>query len=314
MHSFQTHDFVWSYKEKSIEKQIEKIIMDFKPDVIHTHFGHESWWFLANLKPQKIPIFISFHGFDASHKIKSRRYLYAFDFFNKKHNLHPIFVSEYMAKSVEEKTGPLSNTNILYYGTDTQIFKRISKDHKRMPFIFLQISSFTEKKGHEYTIKAFCKLLKKKLPYDCKLILAGEGQLKNKMIELAANLGISRNIMFPGLVNTQEARSLMENAHVFVHHSITSAIGDKEGIPNAIMEAMAMELPIISTYHSGIPELVENMVNGILIEEKNINSYENAMLEIMNFDYLPVNRSKVLDKFEKSKHAQKLFGIYQKSI
>ena len=314
LHPFQTRDWLWSYRDASVAKQIETIIENFKPDIIHTHFGYESWWFLANLKPQKIKVFISFHGFDASHKLNSGRYLKAFNYFNKKLHLYPIFVSEFMAKSVEAKTGNLPRKSILFYGTDVAVFKRTSYNHQKAPFVFLQISSFAEKKGHEYTIQAFSELLKKNLPFECRLILAGEGQLKNKMTQLVADLGISQHVLFPGLVNVPEAKNLMEHAHVFVHHSITSEIGDKEGIPNALMEAMAMELPVISTYHSGIPELVENNVNGKLVAEKDIKAYTEAMYSSLGYDYFPQNRLKILDKFEKTKHASQLLDIYSRDF
>lgn len=314
LHPFQTRDFLWSYRDKAIEDQVNGIISSFKPDVIHTHFGYESWWFLTNLKPQKIPVFISFHGFDASHKLNSKRYIATLKYFLKRHKLNPIFVSEYMAKTVEAKTGKLVDRDILYYGTDIEFFKKTNYEVPKSPFTFLQISSFAEKKGHEYTIGAFDSLLKLNLPFECRLILAGEGDLRVKMMELCKTLNIDKWVEFPGLVNSQEARNLMENAHVFVHHSITSNIGDKEGIPNALMEAMAMELPVISTIHSGIPELVQDGVNGYLVEEKDIKSYTDAMLKSLNIGLLKNNRNVIAEKFERKKHAEILKEFYKEKI
>lgn len=314
LHSFQTRDFLFSYKDAKLEKQISQIIKDFHPDIIHTHFGHESWWFLANLKSTNIPIFISFHGFDASHKLHSIRYINVLKHFMNQFSLNAIFASNFMANQVEKRIGTIKQKHILHYGTDINLFQRESYEHPKSPIKFLQISSFAEKKGHIYTIQAFNTFLKSNPLLACTLTLAGEGQTKEKSMQLVKQLEISENVIFPGLVNMDQAKKIMEESHVFVHHSITSSIGDQEGIPNAIMEAMAMELPVISTLHSGIPELVEDGINGYLVKEKSIIPYSIAMAKSIKLGYLKINREKVTTDFEKSTHATKLIEFYNKSL
>lgn len=66
-------------------------------------------------------------------------------------------------------------------------------------------------------------------------------------------------VEFPGWVSAWQAKKLMEKVHTFVHHSVT-------GHTSGNMEGMAMELPVIATYHSGIPELTEDGVHGFLME------------------------------------------------
>lgn len=310
-HSFQTHNFLFSYRNKRVKKQIELILNDFKPDIIHTHFGYESWWFLSNLPKVTLPVFISFHGFDASHMLKSSRYLSLIKYFNKLFDLDFIFCSQLMAKTVEEKIGPIQKKHILYYGTNVDFFKRTNYSLPKDPFTFLQVSSFAEKKGHIYTIKAFSILKKNNPELKVRLILAGEGELKNEMIQLSETLNLNEFIEFPGLVNPEQAKELMENSNVFVHHSITSSKGDMEGIPNALMEAMAMELPVISTYHSGIPELVEDDINGYLVEEKDIAAYSIKMKASINLGLLHQNREKVKALFERKKHNTQLLAFYR---
>ena len=90
--------------------------------------------------------------------------------------------------------------------------------------------------------------------------------------------------------------------------------GDEEGIPNAIMEAMAMKLPILSTFHAGIPELVEHGVNGLLCEEKDIDSLATQMLEIQSWGKLDKNRQKIIDEFNYESHNKKLLEFYNQVI
>ena len=106
----------------------------------------------------------------------------------------------------------------------------------------------------------------------------------------------------------------MKQADVFVHHSITSSNGDQEGIPTALMEAMAMELPVISTIHSGIPELVQNGVNGYLVQEKDINTYAKKMSEALKLGKLLKNREIINADFELTKHNEQLVQLYQKLV
>ena len=316
----QYNNVPWSFKNSSFEKSISEIVENFKPDVIHTHFGFESWYFLYNFKNRiQIPIFISFHGFDASHKLNSWFYRKSVRKFFKRNDINPIFVSNFMKKHVAGKLGLKTiKGKILYYGTDTEFFKPdTDRNIKNEEIIFLQISSFTEKKGHEYTIKAFHKYLRSrsKTSIKAKMILAGDGFLRQSAIDLVEQLKIADTVSFPGIVTKFGAREFMMEANIFVHHSITSlTVGDMEGIPNAIMEAMAMELPILSTFHSGIPELVENNLSGYLVEERDIEDYANKMELISNWSRVPINRKKVEMFFEKNTHQKSLENYYLEAL
>jgi glycosyltransferase involved in cell wall biosynthesis len=306
-------DLKWAFKSVHFEERINKVVDEFKPDVIHTHFGFESWLFLENYRRSDIPIFISFHGYDASHKLSSLRYRKAVKLCLNRPEMTPVFVSEFMKLHVERIVEQqFSRAKILYYGTDTDFFKRKNYQQKEGIFTFLQVSSFSEKKGHKFTVRAFAELIKRqKTGPRIKLILAGEGCLRNDTEALVKELDISEYVEFPGLVNRQQAKELMESADAFVHHSVTSAsVGDMEGIPNAIMEAMAMELPVLSTLHSGIPELVENEINGYLVEERDIETYSQRMLAILSWKYERVNREKVIQLFEKKQHGSQLAEYY----
>lgn len=313
---FQFADFEFAFKNATFSKKLNNVIAEFNPDIVHTHFGFESWFFLENILLQNTPIFISFHGFDASHKLNSSRYRETLKTIFAKPNITPIFVSNFMLNNVETKLGiSIAKAKTLYYGTDIKIFRRDNYEENDR-IIFLQVSSFVEKKGHKYTIEAFADFLKQKPPIlKVKLILAGTGPLHQTMKQLTHDLGIEQYVEFPSVVDRFQAKELMNKANVFIHHSVTSlAEGDMEGIPNAIMEAMAMELPILSTVHSGIPELVEDGVNGLLAHERDVEIYAKNMLKIVSWKPMAINRTKIESLFEKEKHAYVLLKYYQEAI
>jgi len=301
-------------KNLAFSKKLNTVINSFKPDVIHGHFGYESMILLENINAPKCPVVISFHGYDANEMLKRTSYVKKLNYYIDEFDITPIYVSNYMRKDMEKAGVHLKNAKLLYYGTDMEYFKPIvaSKPHEK--FIFIQISSFNEKKGHTYTLQAFKKFLESvedKAKY--RLVLAGGGTLLEQIKNEAKNLGISNYVEFTGMITYKETYPLLQQADIFIHHSITSSTGQKEGIPNALMEAMAMELPVISTFHAGIPELVEDGVNGYLVREKDIDAYAQRMKDILAWKKLPANRQKVEAMFSRKAHNKNLLDIYSRS-
>jgi len=226
---------------------------------------------------------------------------------------HPLFVSEALYNRVKVKGAIPDKKRILHCGIDTSQFSRQNQQSNGK--VFLQVSSFVGKKGHSYTLKAFSQFLSRVTnPEAYKLILAGGGVYHKKMKELAKKLNLTEQVEFPGWVTHDEGKALMEKADFFVHHSVTLKNGDQEGIPTAIMEAMAMELPVISTYHSGIPELVEDGVNGYLVKERDVDTYAQRMQDILSWGYKSENRAKIQDLFEWRQHAEQLIGFYKDAL
>ncbi|MFC2157981.1 glycosyltransferase, partial [Acidobacteriota bacterium] len=135
-------------------------------------------------------------------------------------------------------------------------------------FIILTIGRMVEKKGHRFALEALSIL--KKRGKDIQYWIIGDGPLKANLENLVSNLGLEEEVSFLGKMNQNELLEIICRAHVLVLPSITTEQGDMEGIPLVLMEAMATGLPVISTEHSGIPELVVNGRTGLLVPEKDV--------------------------------------------
>lgn len=305
---YQTDRNYWFQAASSLRK----IINQEQPDLIHCQFGNSLIFLKDQLPDIEIPIVVSFHGFDASASLRKTAYVRQLNrYFDE--NVFPIFVSHDMQRTFEKKNIQFQNETILYYGTDVAAFQRTNHEQPKT-FTFLQVSSLTEKKGHTYTLQAFARFLKQTAAPYPKLLIGGEGSFRAAIEEEITRLGIQEQVQLLGLMNNEQVKQAMENASCFVHHSITSSKGSKEGIPNVIMEAMAMELPVLSTYHAGIPELVEDEVHGYLIEEKDVIKYAQRMGDIMTWSYQLKNREKVEQLFEREKRTKLLVDMYQRAV
>lgn len=303
-----------NYKNNDFANALNILVEEIKPDVIHCHFGTEALKIIDNLEDKTIPIVIHFHGYDASSALKNKEYIIRLKEVLSQDRVYPIFVAKYLRQNLIKLGISIKNETILHCGIDLEMFqldKKIIK--KKTKKIFLQVSSLVEKKGHEYTLQAFAKFLKNnKKNYE--LWLTGDGERRQFLEDLTKKLNIQSSVKFLGYVIPSEAIELMKKADVFVHHSITASNGDQEGIPTAVMEAMAMELPVISTIHSGIPELVQNGVNGYLVQEKDINTYAKKMNEALNLGKLFNNREIINADFELTKHNEQLVQLYQQIV
>lgn len=316
---FELHDIYMNFRNANFSSQLNNEIENFNPQIIHIQFGYDALMFFDNSYSSYRNYIIQFRGYDASNKLVSKNYRKKIATILAKPNVYPIFVSHSLVENLRKYNIRLKNNPfILYSNTNTEFFKRNLKPTTDS-FIFLQISSFREKKGHNFTLKAFRQFLDfSKSNNKIKLVFTGFSQKNEHCIQifkLTKDLNLENNVIFHNWVDRDRTKELLQESHVAIQHSVTTYDNDQEGIPNYLMEAMAMELPVISTYHSGIPELVGERAFGILIKEKDIESYAKAMQWMYTHWRLsPENRAIVVEKFSKSRHIKELQNHYYKIL
>ena len=323
--------------------------------LIHAHFGPEGIMIASLAEKLKIPLIVTLHGYDMSRLLNRRGYKQKLSELFKKCAL-VICVSEkfrkdaislgcnpekavrhYIGVPVEEFTckipgvaaaiasgtahipvgrslvcsspegNPVSSTGIL----------PVSPKKIDSPLTFLQVARFTGKKGHSYTLQAFKNVLDAGV--NGKLILAGDGPLLEECRTLAEKLHIKDKVDFRGKMPMNEIPRLLETADVFIQHSITPEDGDTEGIPIGLMEAMAVGLPVLSTEHSGIPELVTHGKSGFLAPERDIEAFSRHWMEIAeNFEMRQemgvFNRARIEKEFNMTKQNEVLKSLYRRAI
>jgi colanic acid/amylovoran biosynthesis glycosyltransferase len=175
----------------------------------------------------------------------------------------------------------------------------------------LSVGRLVEKKGVEFALRALAKLryLRSDLRWSYKII--GEGPLKSPLANLAKDLGIADRVDFAGKRSAAKVRDELAQTDIFMLPSVTGTDGDMEGIPVSLMEAMAAGVPVLSTYHSGIPELVQHRVSGLLSPERDPVSLVQNLCSLIDEPSLRPSlvcaaRSKVESEFNQSIIAERL--------
>lgn len=179
----------------------------------------------------------------------------------------------------------------------------------------LTVARLVEKKGIIYLLKAIKILVDSEKMIRCTII--GDGPLRNELINFTIAEGISNNVTFPGANERKKIFKQLSSADIFVLPSIVASNGDRDGLPNVLLEAMLMDVPVISTPISGIPELVEDGHSGLLIPEKDEKALVNAILKLTEDHDLYKTiiikaKDQIMKNFAIDYTTEKLIGLFKK--
>lgn len=246
-------------------------------DAILCHFGHvgERVRKLRESGAISGPLAVIFHAYDVTVLLNERGDDYYEALFAQAELLLPI--SEYWQKKLIRLGADPDRLAVHHMGIDTERFDRRLRERKAgEPTRFIMIARLVEKKGVEYTVRAMM-AARREGAIDAHLSIVGDGPMRVELESIVSDEGAEDSVTFHGWKTHDEVASLLQESHVLVAPSVTAENGDKEGIPVGIMEAMATGMPVISTYHSGIPELVVDGESGLLVPERDVEALAAAV-------------------------------------
>ena len=264
---------VFKFGKKALLLQVLNQIVPFLDkgpyDIVHCHFGPngESGLLLRDLGIFSGKVITTFYGYD----ISSHTQQWGDDVYSDLFKRGDLFlsVSDLMRDKLISLGCDEGKTVVHRLGiatTEIHVFARALRNNARMKI--LTIARLVEKKGVAYAIHAVAKLLKKHphLEYN----IAGDGPLKNEFEALIRDLDAAGNIRLIGWQSQEEIDDLLRESDVLLAPSVTSKDGDEEGTPVVIMEAFAQGLPVVSTDHAGITEVVQDGESGFLVPERDV--------------------------------------------
>lgn len=178
-----------------------------------------------------------------------------------------IAISEYNRQFIMRECGEALSRNVVvvHCGVDTDLFTPPVTDGPRRDgaLRILCVGSLVEKKGQRHLVDACQQLAARGIAVECQLV--GDGPARTALEAQVASLGLGDVVTFAGGQPRDAVRAMLGTADVMVLPSIVTRAGNMEGIPVALMEAMACGVPVISTRTSGIPELINDGVDGFLV-------------------------------------------------
>jgi colanic acid/amylovoran biosynthesis glycosyltransferase len=238
-------------------------------DIIHCQFGTQGfrgmWFRLVNSPDAKL--ITIFRGHDISQFVKERGKQVYHDLFQA----GDFFLAncEFFKQKAIECGCPPHQIRVHFSGLDVSKFtfkpRVLGADE---PIRIATTGRLVEKKGIEYVIRAIAQLVDRYPNLEYQII--GDGPLRSRLEQLIQTLKVDHIVKLLGWKNEREIIEILDQSHVFVAPSVTADDGDQDAPVNVLKEAMAMGLPVISTYHGGIPELVEDGISGLLVPERNV--------------------------------------------
>jgi len=234
-----------------------------QPSMIHAH-----WIFpqgtIANLVGRRlgIPVIVTAHGGDA--------FALQGNFLNhlKQWTLNHATAWTSNTSKTAEAVHATNRPCIIPMGVDYNLFSQAIPLKKNRKRIILFVGRLVEKKGVSYLIEAFAQL-DSHLRNQCSLWIVGDGLEKRNLENMAQRLGTASQIRFWGRIPHEKLPSFYASADLFVAPSITDRMGDTEGQGVVFLEAMASGTPVIATRSGGISEVIEDGIEGLLVEPSN---------------------------------------------
>ncbi|WP_438499020.1 glycosyltransferase [Alteromonas australica] len=283
---------------------------EYRNGVFIAHFGQFGVMTQASIDARAISgkLLTVFHGYEMSEYAQINVWKKKYTELCKGNNqLLPI--SDFWKSRLVEWGADSSYISVMHMGVDVQTLPFNPKPFKKNINI-LTVARATEKKGLTYAFEAVS--LGLSFPYEYNYI--GNGQLLQQLKDQVEQAN-TENINFLGARSHSEVKEYLRKADIFLLPSVIDTQGDMEGIPVSLMEAMAAGIIVISTEHSGIPELIENGVNGFLAPEKDavaLNKIINQAVSRADLAQIRENaRKKVEDEFNSVNLTQELINFIE---
>lgn len=304
---------------------LKKKLKETKADILHSHFGDRAWED-SNLKIRHhMKQIAHFYGYDVGMIIQEDarwkdRYLQLFERVDR-----VLCEGSFMAKSIEKLGCPAKKIRVYHLGVEVKRlpFKPRKWDRKSTLKVLIA-GSFREKKGIPYALEVLAKL-KNNVPLEINII--GDSDKRKKylyekenILSAARSYDLMDRITWHGIVSHETLIQEALNNHLFISPSVTARDGDTEGgCPVTIIELSATGMPVLSTTHCDIPEVVLDGETGYLSSERNIEELYNNTIKLLenadNWDKMAKKaRAHISENYNIENQGTELAGIYDELL
>lgn len=265
--NYEMYDVTFALKKSFKKNKIDFVLIEYCTTAV---------LYYRILEKLKIPFIVHFHGYDATQTEIINKYGEEYKkVFKSAYKI--IVVSQLMKQKIKDLGCPDDKIILNHYGPDSKFLKlELSLNN----LCFVSVGRFVNKKAPYYNLLSF-KIVLEKFP-EAIFHMVGDGLLLEACINISKHLKIDKNVIFHGVKNRDQIISLFKESRSYVQHSVTSLNGDMEGTPLGVLEAAAAGLPVLSTFHAGIPDVIINQETGLLVEEHDVVGMANNMIRILS--------------------------------
>jgi len=303
-----------------VSPYFDRRLRNLRPVVLHAHTGVSGAHALPLARRLRLPLVVTFHGYDATATddelgrwpLRGRIFLQRRNAM-KRECARVLAVSGFIRSLLLEQGWPRERVLLHYMGVDTELFRpdgSAAPLSQRAPIVFFA-GRLIEKKGLEYLIDAM-RLVTARIPA-AEVVIAGHGERLTPLQRRAAEARV--RVRFLGRVGPEEVRTWMARAQLYCMPSVRAADGDGEGLPTAIIEAMASGLPVVATTHAGVPEAVRHGETGLLAPERDSVALAEHLIALLGDPALrermgAAARAHAVASFDHRRQAASLASIY----
>jgi len=278
--------FIGLLVQMSHKKQIhwaERILSRRNVQMIHAHFGDIGYQVLPLKKKFNVPLITSFYGYDMVgypnfewQNWPQRRQV----LFNEADKI--LVEGPFMRKRLIDLGCPADKVTIQHIAIDVdQLPFRLRKAKTNRKVIVIFAGRFMEKKGIVYALQAVREVRKSGRNIEFRII--GSGELTATILNLIREWEMDKYVKILGFLDYQSYLAEMVEADIFLHPSVTTADGDSEGgAPTVILEAQALGMPVISTYHADIPYITVPEESALLVPERDNGAITDALIYLID--------------------------------
>lgn len=278
------------------KKRLIRYFENQRVSALLAEFGPTGCALRAVCRQTGIKLVVNFHGYDAT--VMGRRWSIRRAYRRLAQNANHFVCGSVHFSDVLVGLGiPSEKISVIPCGIEPEFFQA---DRIKDPTLVVAVGRLTEKKAPQLTIEAFA-LVKKAMPNAC-LELIGDGPLRSVCEKKIEAFGLQDSVKLHGAKEHAFVADRLSRASVFVQHSVTAANGDTESQGISLLEAMASNVPVVTTRHNGFPETVIDGVTGYLVDERDVGGMAERVAALLNDENLrkrfgAAGRQRVMDHF-----------------
>ncbi|MDC0600751.1 glycosyltransferase family 4 protein [Flavobacteriales bacterium] len=265
-----------SAQRSCCQREVDDALGRAQPDFIWVEFATTAWLAKTTLEEMGAPYFLNVHGYDITRAFASEEYKEGF--VGLANRSAGVICASHHTRMLCQSAGVLADRlHMVRLAIDASRFPQ-SLNKTEQPS-FVHFGRLTGKKGPLITLEAFA-LVQRQYP-KAMMTFIGSGPLESELRSRVARLGLEKSVRLIPAQRWQDGLMEVSRHWVFCQHSITHIDGDQEGFALSPAEAAMMGMPVVSTYHNGIPEHVMDGVSGFLVREHDFESMAERMIRLI---------------------------------